>query len=201
MPFSLEKKTCVITGASSGIGLAIAKTFFENGGKVMMLDLNRDQLDQARRNILADAETGGKKQSLIEGFVCDVTNEQTVETCFAKIAKKYGRVDVLVNNAGISSVGTVQNCTEEEFDRVYRVNVTGVFFCLKYAVNHMLADGEGGAIVNLASIASVIGLADRFAYSMTKGAVLTMTLSVVSHSYLSFIILRFVYLLTLIDDL
>ena len=150
---------------------------------MMMLDLNRDQLDQARQNILRDAKTEGKKQSLIEGFVCDVRNEQTVETCFAKIAKKYGRIDVLVNNAGISSVGTVQNCTEEEFDRVYRVNVVGVFFCLKYAVKHMLADGKGGAIVNLASIASVIGLADRFAYSMTKGAVLTMTLSVVSNSY------------------
>ena len=108
---------------------------------------------------------------------CDVADEESVRTTLEAVAAA-GRLDILVCNAGISSVGDVLKTTAEEMDRVYRVNVRGVFYCLKHGVRLMLADGKGGAIVNLASIASLIGLADRFAYSMTKGAVLTMTRSV-----------------------
>ena len=173
MPFSLANKTAIITGAASGIGHAIAEVFAESGANVVILDLNESTIDIACQKI-------NKKMSkdCAEGYVCNVANEIEVKNCFEAVVKKHSRIDILVNNAGISSVGDVLVATEEEMDKVYKVNVLGVFFCLKYAVHHMLADGKGGAICNLASIASVIGLADRFAYSMTKGAVLTMTLSV-----------------------
>ena len=109
------------------------------------------------------------------GHACNVANEREVERVFDAAARAGGRIDVLVCNAGISAVGNVLVTTAEEMDRVYKVNVLGVFFCLKYGVKAMLKDGKGGSIVNLASIASLIGLEDRFAYGMTKGAVLTMT--------------------------
>ena len=115
-------------------------------------------------------------------FVAVSEWENSVFPCpvitFAQICAAHGRIDCLVNNAGISAVGDVLKATGAELDRVYAVNVKGVFHCLKAGVESMLADGKGGAIVNLASIASLIGLADRFSYSMTKGAVLTMTYSV-----------------------
>eukprot|EP00945_MAST-04E_sp_MAST-4E-sp1_P006860 g6860.t1 len=173
MPFSLTTKTAIITGAASGIGLAIAQVFAENGATVIMLDLNMEQINASCKEIVA-----GKPHLHVDGYVCNVTDENMVKDCFEAVVQKHGRIDILVNNAGIGSVGDVLVATKEEMDKVYNVNVLGVFYCLKYAVRHMLADGKGGAICNLASIASVIGLADRFAYSMTKGAVLTMTLSV-----------------------
>ena len=109
---------------------------------------------------------------------CDVSDEAAVASTFEVICTAGARIDILVCNAGISAVGTVVQATAAEMDRVYKVNVRGVFFCLKHGVKKMLADGKGGAIVNLASIASLIGLKDRFVYGMTKGAVLTMTRSV-----------------------
>ena len=118
------------------------------------------------------------KKGPCTAHACDVANEEAVELVLSKICTGGARLDILICNAGISAVGTVVATTEPDMDRVYDVNVKGVFYCLKYGVKRMLADGKGGAIVNLASIASLIGLADRFAYSMTKGAVFAMTRSV-----------------------
>ena len=107
------------------------------------------------------------------------TTTTTMKRCFDGItAGGARRVDILVNNAGVGHVGTVETTRGEDMDRCYNINVKGVYHCLQAGVSSMMADGKGGAIVNLASIASVIGLADRFAYSMSKGAVLTMTYSV-----------------------
>ncbi|RPI48670.1 MAG: SDR family oxidoreductase, partial [Acidobacteria bacterium] len=112
-----------------------------------------------------------------DSAVCDVSDAASVKATFEKIVGRAGRLDILVNNAGVAHVGDIERTPEDEFDRLYRVNVKGVYLCSQAAVPVMVRQG-GGAILNMASIVSFIGVADRFAYSMTKGAVLTMTKSV-----------------------
>ena len=147
----LERKVAVVTGGMSGIGAAVVARFADEGATVAVVDV-------------AD---GAAHQ-------CDVTDPAAVDQCFAAIAAAHGRIDVLVTSAGIANVGTLESTTPADFDRVFAVNVRGVYLTMQAAVAHMPA---GSAICNLASIASVIGIPDRFAYSMSKGAVLTMTLS------------------------
>lgn len=170
--FRLNGKTAIVTGAGSGIGLAIASTFAQNGAHVFALDRDVKAAGAAVESIRA----AGGKASAIE---CDVAIADSVDAAFALIDanRDASRVDILVNNAGIAHIGTVENTSEEDLDRVYSVNVKGIFLCSRAAVRRMLATG-GGVILNLASIASLIGLTDRFAYSMSKGAVVSMTLSV-----------------------
>jgi len=110
------------------------------------------------------------------GHLCDVTKQQGVKAWFDELFRRE-RVHILINNAGISHIGTVESTTEEDFDRVIRVNVKGFYNCMHAVVGHMKTSG-GGVIVNLASIAGSAGLPDRFAYSMSKGAILAMTFSV-----------------------
>ena len=148
----LRSKVAIVTGGASGIGAAVAERFAGEGATVVVLDLADG----------ADVR-------------CDVTDRAAVDAAFAAVVAEHGRLDILVNSAGIAHVGTVATTTEDDLDRVYAVNVKGVANCLRAAVVHMGANG-GGAICNLASIASVVGIPDRFAYSMSKGAVLTMTL-------------------------
>lgn len=154
LPDRLRGKVAVVTGGASGIGAAIAARFRGEGADVVVLDLSD----------AADVR-------------CDVTDTAAVEAAFDGIVADRGRLDVLVNSAGVAHVGTLATTSEADLDRVYAVNVKGVANCLRAGVRHMVAGG-GGAILNLASIASVIGIPDRFAYSMSKGAVLTMTYSV-----------------------
>ena len=165
--FSLSGKVAAITGAGSGIGYAIAQIYAQQGAKVAVLEINQE----AMKGIL---ETIRKEGGQAEGFVCDVSNLKEVQSAMDAVVAKFGKLDILVNNAGISHIGNVETTTEEDFDRVYRVNVKGVFFCTQAAIKHMLKQG-GGVIVNMDSIAALIALEDRFAYSMTKGAVLSMT--------------------------
>src|SRR5258708_27234157 len=162
----------MVTGAGSGIGLAIASTFAQNGARVFALD--RD-LNSAGAGVEKIRAAGGTASAL----ECDVAIANSVEAAFARIDSNRDspRIDILVNNAGIAHIGTVENTSEEDFDRIYSVNVKGIFLCSRAAVRRMLASG-GGVILNLASIASLIGLADAFAYSMSKGALLTMTRSI-----------------------
>lgn len=166
---ALEGKTAIVTGAGSGIGQAIAIGFAEAGARVALLDIAAEGAATTQRRI----ESGGGTALSVR---CDVARQPEVFDAFRDVQERLGPLDVLVNSAGVSHVGTVEQTTEEELDRLYAVNVKGVYNCLKAGV--MAMKGRGGAILNLASVASSIGIPDRFAYSMTKGAVLTMTWSV-----------------------
>jgi 2-keto-3-deoxy-L-fuconate dehydrogenase len=168
--FQLTGQVAVVTGAGSGIGQAIARLFARQGANVVGLDLDRDAAGATADSIRS---AGGEA----EAFACDVGDADQVADVFARIDAGRRRVDVLVNNAGIAHIGSVEQTSEADLDRLYRVNVKGVFLCARAAVPIMRRQG-GGVILNLASIASLIGLADRFAYSMSKGAVLTMTRSI-----------------------
>ena len=159
-------KTAVITGAGSGIGQAIAYNLSAAGNHVVILDRSEEAGESTATQIKSD---GGSA----EVIACDVSSTDSVKAAFDKLEK----VHILVNNAGIASIGNVEACEPDELDRVYNVNVKGVYLCLYNAIPKMLASG-GGSIVNLASIASKIGIMDRFAYSMSKGAVYTMSLSI-----------------------
>jgi NAD(P)-dependent dehydrogenase (short-subunit alcohol dehydrogenase family) len=167
--FRLDGKVSVVTGAGSGIGRAIALRFASAGSSVRILDLN---LAEAERTVSEIQQSGGKA----EGFACDVTDQAAVHDTFAKILEK-DRVHILVNNAGVSHIGNVENTIESDFDRIMRVNVKGYYNCIHACAGHMKAKG-GGVILNIASIAGTAGLGDRFAYSTSKGAVIAMTLSV-----------------------
>jgi len=163
-------KTAVVTGAGSGIGRAIASRFAQGGAAVQVLDVD---LTAAQATVQLINEQGGNATA----WVCDVTDLDAVEQVMRGIVEQAGRLDILINNAGIASIGSLTSTSPEELDRVYRVNVRGVYHCLRSAVPAMVEQG-GGVILNLASIASLVGIKDRFAYSMSKGAVLTMTYSV-----------------------
>ena len=113
----------------------------------------------------------------VDALHCDVGDAASVAGAFKLIAERFDSQDILVNNAGIAHVGALATTSEADFDRLYRVNVKGVFLCSQAVLPAMLAQ-KGGVILNMASIASLIGIEDRFAYSMTKGAVLTMTRSI-----------------------
>ncbi len=167
--FSLNNKVAVVTGAGSGIGQAIAVTLAASGAKVAGFDLSVDALAETAAKVEAKGQ-----QMLRVG--CDVSSPEAVAKAFLEVDAKFGRLDILVNNAGIAHVGNIEGTAVADMDRLYNVNVKGVFLCAKEAVARMLSTG-GGSIVNVASIASLVGVADRFAYSMTKGAVLTMTYS------------------------
>jgi 2-keto-3-deoxy-L-fuconate dehydrogenase len=164
--FSLANKVAVITGGGSGIGQAAAKMFAQQGATVHIIDLNADQAVETTRMITAE---GGQARM----HTADVSNQQQIKDIVASLS----RVDILINNAGIAHIGRADNTSEEDFDRIYRVNVKGAYNCL-HAVLPVMIKQKGGAILNLASIASHVGLTDRFAYSMSKGAMHAMTLSV-----------------------
>ena len=167
--FRLDGKVAVVTGGGSGIGRAIAKRFAANGAAVRILDLNLKDAEETVRHI---GENGG----LAAAFACDVTEQAKVKEVFSQIFARE-KVKILVNNAGVSHIGNVESTTEADFDRVFRVNVKGYYNCMHPCVGHMKANG-GGVILNMASIAGSAGLGDRFAYSMSKGAVIAMTYSV-----------------------
>jgi 2-keto-3-deoxy-L-fuconate dehydrogenase len=166
---NLTGKVAVITGSASGIGRAIAKCFAAKGAQVRVLDI-----EEPIAKATVDEITGAGGSAF--ALQCDVTDNKSVEDVFSRIAAQ-GPLDILVNSAGIAHVGTIATTSIEDFERVFRVNVKGTFLCMQAALRKMVEQGHG-TIINLASIAATSGLPDRFAYSMSKGAVLSMTLSV-----------------------
>lgn len=168
--FNLSGKVAVVTGGGSGIGRAIATRFGGQGAHIVVLDLDGRAANDTAAEIVA---AGGSA----DAAACDVSDAAGVKAVFDGIVARTRRLDILINNAGVAHVGNIERTPEDEFDRLYRVNVKGVYLCSQAAVPVMVRQG-GGVILNMASIVSFIGVADRFAYSMTKGAVLTMTKSI-----------------------
>ncbi len=162
----LAQKHALVTGAGSGIGRAIATRFAAEGATVYVLELQPAAAEETVSSIQA---AGGIAQVL----AADVSDTESMRAAFDAVP----RLDILVNNAGIAHVGDVLTTAPADLDRLYAVNVRGVYHGLHFGLPKMLAAG-GGAVLNLCSVAAKIGIADRFAYSMTKGAVLSMTRSV-----------------------
>lgn len=171
----LENKTAIVTGGASGIGLAISRRFAMEGAHVHLLDL---KLEEAENTAAEIRMAGGQATA----HACNVSDQQQVADILETIHQQHV-ANILVCNAGIGFVGNLEKTTEEDFDRMYRVNVKGVYNAMLATVPFFKQNG-GGVILNMASVVSSVGIPDRFAYSMTKGAVLTMTLSVAT-DYLS----------------
>jgi 2-keto-3-deoxy-L-fuconate dehydrogenase len=164
--FNLQNKKAIVTGGGSGIGKAIAVALANNGAEVHVLELD---VNNAAQTVKVIQETGNKAYS----HSCNVANQQAVE----EVLNAIGQIHILVNNAGIAHIGNAENTNESDFDKLMTVNVKGVYNCVKAAIPQ-LRKSNGGVIINMASIAALVGLADRFAYSTTKGAVKAMTMSV-----------------------
>lgn len=164
--FSLKGKSAIITGGGSGIGRAISVLFAKQGALVHIIELNSEAASQTIDEI---SKAGGNAI----GYSCDVSNQAQVIDIFTKI----GNIDILVNNAGIAHVGNLETTSEDDFTKIFNVNVKGAYNCL-YAAIPALKKSNSPVILNMASIAALVGITDRFAYSMSKGAIYAMTLSV-----------------------
>ena len=160
MSYNLKNKNIIITGGSSGIGESIIDLLLKNKANVVNIDVN-DNL---------------KTKTIIT----DITNNQDVTKILNSIPKK---IDILINNAGIGLVGNIENTDEKDFDKIFEVNVKGLFNITKVIIPRMKQNG--GSIINMASTAAIVGLDDRFAYSASKGAVMSMTNSI-AKDYLSY---------------
>ncbi|MGK6351190.1 SDR family NAD(P)-dependent oxidoreductase [Parapedobacter sp. DT-150] len=162
----LAGKVALITGGGSGIGRAISLLFAKEGAFVHILELNA----AAAAAVVDEIQAAGGS---VDVHACDVSQQAEVLAAISHI----GAIDILVNNAGIAHVGNVENTNEEDFDRIMRVNVKGAYNVLHGVVPVMKQQG-GGMIVNMASIAALVGITDRFVYSASKGAIHAMTLSI-----------------------
>ena len=168
--FSLSDRTAVVTGGGKGIGKSISLLFAGRGARVHLLDLD----PEAGQAVTAEIN---KNDGEAIFHRTDVSDQQQVQDTFDRIYETDGQLNILINNAGIAHIGTLEETREEDMDRIYAVNIKGVYNCARAGVEKMKQSG-GGSIVNMASVAATLGIADRFAYSMSKGAVLTMTYSI-----------------------
>lgn len=164
--FILDNKTALITGGGSGIGKAMAVLFAKQGATVHIIELSTENAKQTVDEITA---AGGKAYA----HNCNVANQQEV---IDTIADDIETLDILINNAGIAHVGKASNTSEADFDKVMNVNVKGTYNCIYASIPKLLVNG--GVILNMASIGSNVGIADRFVYSTSKGAIKAMTMSV-----------------------
>jgi NAD(P)-dependent dehydrogenase (short-subunit alcohol dehydrogenase family) len=166
----LTNKTVVITGGGSGIGKSISILFARHGAKVYILEVSAGSGEETVDSIRKD-------NGIAKCYTCDVSDQAQVKQVIDQIHQETGSIDILVNNAGIAHIGNLSSTTEADFDKIYQVNVKGIYNCLLSCVEKM-KQGGGGVILNMCSVAATVGIADRFAYSMSKGATLSMTLSV-----------------------
>lgn len=168
--FSLVNKLAFITGAASGIGRAIAQIYAQAGAMVWIADVDEGAAHSA-------AESIREESGYAEAIYCDVTHKESAQKAVDQILSRNGRIDILVNNAGVGLVGNIMDTREEDYERIMNVNAKGVYLMTQTVLPAML-ERKYGVIVNMASLASLIAVKDRFAYSASKGAVLMMTKSV-----------------------
>ncbi len=168
--FSLDKKVVVITGAGSGIGKAIAQIFAQQGANVHILDFNADAGEAAVQEI-------NKADGRASFFQVNVSIQAEVDKVIAQVIERERKIDILVNSAGIAHIGNLETTSEADFDRIYQVNIKGIYNVMHGVIPHMKREKKG-IILNIASVAATVGIPDRFAYSMSKGAVISMTQSV-----------------------
>jgi NAD(P)-dependent dehydrogenase (short-subunit alcohol dehydrogenase family) len=166
---NLMGKVAIVTGGASGIGLATAKAFIENGVKVVIADYN----EQAGKEVVSALKETGADVLFVSVNVAD---EQSVENLVATTVDHYGKLDIMVNNAGVGTLAATHELSFEDYNRVIAINQDGVFFGAKYAIREMLKNG-GGSIVNTASILGHVGQEGAFAYNASKGAVNILTKS------------------------
>ena len=157
-------KTVLITGASQGIGVAAARLFYENGYSVI---INYNQSE--KEALMLEKELKGSL-----AVKCDVSNEEDVKEMVDIAIKKYGKIDVLINNAGISKQNLISDVSCEEWDKMFAVNVRGTFLVSKYVLSHMIRY-KSGKIINVSSIWGVSGASCETCYSATKGAIISFT--------------------------
>ncbi|MEK6781310.1 MAG: SDR family oxidoreductase [Bacteroidota bacterium] len=167
---SLENKVAVVTGGGSGIGKAIALLFARQKASVYVLEKNNEAAKATTDEIKNE---GGSASS----YSVDVSNQVEVIAVMKSIYSTTNRIDILVNSAGIAHIGKLSTTNETDFDRIYNVNVKGTYNCM-FAVIQQMTSQKHGVILNLSSVASSLGIPERFAYSMSKGAVASMTFSV-----------------------
>lgn len=161
----LQNKTAIVTGASSGIGLGIAKLFLEEGANVVFSDIN----EEIGNSIVSEL---GEKASFIK---CDVSNSDEVYQLIENTVAKYGKLDIMVNNAGIGGLGGILECTNEDWKKVIDINLSGVFYGTSAAAKAMKATGSQGSIINMTSILGIVGFPSAIAYSAAKGGVSNLT--------------------------
>ena len=167
--FSLKNKTVIVTGGGSGIGKAISVLFAKQEAAVFILDVD----EKGGREVAAQIAGEGMKAVFRK---CSVALREEAEEVIDGIAAAEGKIDIVVNNAGIAHIGNAEQATAEDSEKLLAVNIKGVYHVIRAAVPHLKK--QGGVVLNMSSVAAMVGLADRFAYSTTKGAVAGMTLSV-----------------------
>ena len=160
----LEGKRAIVTGAGAGIGRAIALRMSEEGARVVISDVDEEAANEVASELEGD--------SLVQR--ADVTKENEVEALVRRVVEEWGGLDVMVNNAGVGIAASTPETTEEDWDVVLHVCLKGTFFGMKYAIPTM-RDSGGGSVINMSSIAALVGLNDRAAYSAAKGGILSLT--------------------------
>ena len=165
--FDLSRKHAIVTGGGSGIGRAISIALANNGAYVGIFDLDEEHAGDAVYEIT-------KNDGRAKAVKCDVANLESVKEAFGNFLSDRP-LDILINNAGIAHIGNAANTSSEDFDKIYEVNVKGVYHCIQEGIKFM---ENGGSIVNMSSVAALVGVSDRFAYSASKGAIHSMTVSV-----------------------
>lgn len=164
-----EGKVCVVTGAGRGIGAGIAQRLLEEGGRVLICDIDRTVLDAAVADLAALGE--------VAGALCDVGQRDQVQAMLDGVVARWGRIDVMVNNAGIARARPFLEIQDADWDRIMDTNLRGTFLCSQIAARQMVAQGQGGAIVNIGSTNGLRGQATLADYGASKGGVINLTLT------------------------